>query len=351
MSTIQTFDGHNDVLLRLFDHHRADAVAAFIEGRGDGQLDLPRARQGGLVGGLFAIFAPSREASLPGIAPGADGFHLPLPPELPLAEAQQASFGMAAILLRLVAESDGAIRLCRSRAEIDAAVADGALATVMHIEGAEAIDTDFYALEVLYEAGLRSIGPVWSRANAFGHGVPFRFPSSPDLGPGLTDAGKELVRLCNQKKILVDLSHLNEQGFWDVAATSTAPLVATHSNVHALCPSSRNLTDRQLDAIAERDGLVGLNFATCFIREDGAMRADTGLDLMARHLDYLIDRLGEDRVGFGSDFDGAGVPHDIGSVAGLPVLIDHLRGHGYDEALLAKIAKDNWLSLLERTIG
>jgi hypothetical protein len=102
------------------------------------------------------------------------------------------------------------------------------LASVLHIEGAEAIDPNFEFLDVLYEAGLRSLGPVWSRSNAFGHCVPFRCPSSPDTGPGLTDLGKELIDRCNRLRILIDLSHLNERGFWDVAAISNAPFVATH---------------------------------------------------------------------------------------------------------------------------
>jgi len=204
---------------------------------------------------------------------------------------------------------------------------------------------------VLYAAGLRSIGPVWSRANIFGTGVPFNFPGTPDVGPGLTEAGKDLVRACNRLGMVVDLSHLNEAGFWDVAKVSTAPLVATHSNVHAICASSRNLTDKQLDAIAESNGMVGLNFATGFLRPDGAMRNDTGLDLMVRHLDYLIEKLGEGRVGFGSDFDGANIPAAIGSVAGLPALIDALKAHGYDDALVRRLACGNWLDLIERTIG
>jgi len=132
------------------------------------------------------------------------------------------------------------------------------LAPVLHIEGAEAIDPNFEFLDVLYEAGLRSLGPVWSRPNAFGHGVPFRCPSSPDTGPGLTDLGKELIGACNRLGILIDLSHLNERGFWDVAAISNAPLVATHSNAHALSPHSRNLIDSQLAAIRETGGIVGV---------------------------------------------------------------------------------------------
>ena len=148
---------------------------------------------------------------------------------------------------------------------------------------------------------------------------------------------------------MIDLSHLNQKGFWDVATLSAAPLVATHSNVHALCPSTRNLTDRQLDAIAESRGVVGLNFATCFLRPDGAMRGDTDLELMVRHLDHLIERMGENGVALGSDFDGAVIPEAVGSVAGLPALFDRLRVAGYGKALLTKIARDNWLSVLERS--
>ena len=222
---------------------------------------------------------------------------------------------------------------------------------VVHIEGAEAIDGDLTFLEVLYAAGLRSLGPVWSRTNIFGHGVPFHFPSSPDIGDGLTGAGERLVQTCNEMKILVDLSHITEKGFWDVARLSKAPLVATHSNAHALCPSPRNLTDKQLAAIRETQGMVGLNFGTCFLRPDGNMRPDTDIDLMVRQLDYLIEKLGEDHVGLGSDFDGAVVPEKIGSAAGLPVLMEASRDEGYSESLLTKLGSGNWLDLLERTIG
>lgn len=332
------FDGHNDVLLRLFKETEPGCAQRFVGGLEGGHLDLPRARAGGMVGGLFAIFVPS-----PG--PGSDD-----QPQLPsLQEAQAATLKMASILLRIERASAGQVRICRDVAEIRSAIAAGALATVLHIEGAEAIDADFHMLDVLQAAGLRSIGPVWSRPNIFGHGVPFRFPSTPDTGPGLTDLGKELVRQCNARRILIDLSHMNEQGFWDVAAVSDAPLVASHSNVHALSESSRNLTARQLAAIRERRGLVGLNFATGFLRDDGKMTADTGMEWMIRHLDALLEALGEDGVGIGSDFDGATIPQPIGDVAGLPNLIRAMLEHQFGEALVRKIACDNWLGVLERT--
>ena len=118
-------------------------------------------------------------------------------------------------------------------------------------------------------------------------------------------------------------------------ALSDAPLVATHSNAHALCPHSRNLTDRQLAAIRESGGMVGVNFATSFLRPDGRRDPDTPLERDGRHIDYLIEQVGEDGVGFGSDFDGATMPRAIGDAAGLPALVDAMRRHGYDEALLA----------------
>jgi membrane dipeptidase len=167
----------------------------------------------------------------------------------------------------------------------------------------------------------------------------------------LTDAGRELVLECNQLGVLIDLSHLNERGFWEVAGLSDAPLVATHSNAHALCPSSRNLTDHQLDAIRDSDGMVGVNFAVSFLREDGQDNAGTPLSTVVRHVDYLVERLGIDRVGFGSDFDGAKVSEAIGDVSGLPGLLAALRRHGYGEGDLRKLAHENWLGVLQRTWG
>ncbi|SHE86365.1 membrane dipeptidase [Kaistia soli DSM 19436] len=349
MTLLPIFDGHNDVLLRLV--RREGAARAFLDGTEDGQLDLPRARAGGMVGGLFAVFSPPARGFAYADQMMGASYDVPLPGMLPMNEAREATLAMIALLLRIERESAGEVAICRDTSEIRAAIARGALATVLHIEGAEAIDPELEMLYVLHAAGLRSIGPVWSRPTVFGHGVPFRFPGSPDTGPGLTEAGERLVAACNALRILIDLSHLNEAGFWDVARLSKAPLVATHSNAHAITPSARNLTDRQLAAIRDSDGMVGLNFATCFLRPDGRMRTDTGLDTMLRHLDYLIERVGEDRVGFGSDFDGALIPAEIGTAAGLPSLVGAMRAHGYDEALLAKLGSENWLSLLERTIG
>jgi membrane dipeptidase len=150
-------------------------------------------------------------------------------------------------------------------------------------------------------------------------------------------------------KILIDLSHLNERGFWDVAAISKAPLVATHSNAHAISPHSRNLTDRQLAAIRDSEGLAGVNFATSFLRPDGGRDKNTPIDLIIQHVEHLIEHLGEDGVGFGSDFDGAQMPAELGNAAGLQKLVQALQQRGFDHALIEKLCFRNWLRVLQRT--
>lgn len=348
MPTYLVFDGHNDTLLNL---RRPEGQGrSFFERHDVGHIDLPRAREGGFAGGFFAVFIEDEHT--PDFDPDST-FELPeeLPPALEHRYALQVATVMTAELFRLEAESEGELRVVRTAGELEACLSDGVLAAVLHFEGAEAIDTDFKSLEVFYRAGLRSLGPVWSRPTAFGTGVPFKFPASPDIGPGLTDAGKALVKACNELGVMIDLSHLNEKGFWDVASLTDKPLVATHSAVHALCASPRNLTDKQFDAIRESGGMVGLNFGVGFLREDGDWNADATLADMVRHLDYMIDRMGIDHVGLGSDYDGARISTEIKDVAGLPNLIAALQAAGYDDDALNKLTHRNWVRVLRETWG
>ncbi len=351
-NTLPILIGHNDTLLNLYLPERGEGRTYFT--RSDkGHIDLPRAREGGLGGGFFAIFVPPDPLTQPlskaEPVMTSTGYEMPLASAIEQSYAQRTTMAMIASLFRLEAESDGQIKVVRTVSELTTCLREGILAAILHFEGAEAIDAGLDALEVFYQAGLRSLGIVWSRPNAFAYGVPFGFPRSPDTGPGLTDAGRELVRACNRLGIMLDLSHLNEQGFWDVAELSDAPLVATHSNAHTLCPTTRNLTDKQLGAIKESGGIVGLNFAVTDLREDGWNNADTPLDVMVRHVDYLVEHLGIDCVGLGTDFDGATIPQEIGDVTGLPKLITALRKRGYDDAALRKIAFENWVLALNRT--
>ena len=347
----KVFDGHNDILLRLAQApDRREAI--WLTGEGKGHLDLPRMQAGGFAGGFFAIYIPSPQAhDAPDILALMDSppYDLPLPPLMGHTAAQPLALAMAAHLLWMERSSQGAFRVCRTMDDLRGCLASGTIAGIMHMEGAEAIDERLDALHAFHALGLRSLGPVWSRPTVFGHGVPFRFPGSPDTGPGLTEAGRRLVAECNRLGIMLDLSHLNEAGFNDVAALSDAPLVATHSNAWSVTPSTRNLTDRQLAMIRDSRGMVGLNFATVFLREDGRQSPAMGWDPVLRHLDHLLETLGEDHVGFGSDFDGATLPEGIGDVTGLPRLCEAMERHGYGQALMAKLTLGNWVALLERT--
>ncbi len=346
---LAVFDGHNDVLLRLLHKEKAGVERDFLDGDGAGHMDFPRALAGGFAGGLFAMNAQRPSAVDPTVADG-NVYNLPLAPEIPVDYALPATVAMAAILFRIEDASGGRFKVCRSAADIHRCLDRGAMAAVFHIEGAEAIDAEFASLEVLHQAGLRSLGLVWSRPNIFGAGVPFRFPSSPDTGPGVTDLGKELVRRCNALKIAIDLSHITEKGFWDVAELSDAPLIASHSNAHAISPASRNLTDKQIAAIGATGGVIGLNYANDFLRPDGRNDPDVGFDVLLRHLDHLVAIAGIDCVGLGSDFEGAGIPAAIGDVAGLAKFSAAISDH-FGEEDARKLCHDNWVRVLERTWG
>jgi len=352
---VPVFDGHNDTLpqIRALPAHEA---RTFLERSERGHIDLPRAREGGLAGGLFAIFTANHDMNRV-IKPmiGLDGNPVPggrtvdLPPRLDRRHALTFTLGIMSDLFRLERTAAGQMKVVRTAAELRSCLADGTFAAVLHIEGVEALDTHLEALDVLVEAGLRSLGPVWSRPNAFAHGVPFDFPKGPDTGPGLTAAGRRLVKACNRMGVLVDLSHLNEKGFWDVAKLSDAPLVATHSCAWALSPSPRNLTDRQLDAIKASGGMVGINFHTGFLRSDGQTEEPTSLTEIVRHARYVADRIGVEHVGLGSDFDGAHMPDDLKDVTALPQLIRALGEGGFGTSDVRRIAHENWVAGLERT--
>jgi membrane dipeptidase len=328
------FDGHNDALTRE-DHAR------IASGRDRGHLDLPRMRAGGVRGGIFAVCAPSPGEHWAPVARDDGVVEVEL--AAPVGHAEAAAFAAVAAGRLLELERAGHVRVARSVADLDAAAQDdGPPVAVLHLEGAEAIDSELQALELWYAAGLRSLGPVWSRPNAFGYGVPFIWPSSPDVGPGLTGAGKRLVAGCAELGILVDLSHMNAAGFWDVARMELGPLVVSHAGAHALTAASRNLLDEQLDAIGATGGLVGIVFACPFLRPDFADDPDTPLELIVDHTRYVADRIGVEHVALGSDFDGATIPAALGDVAGMPKLIEALGRAGFSDEELGAIGWGNW---------
>ena len=344
MSVQPVFDGHNDVLIA---EHHDQLVAGATEGVG--HIDLPRMAAGGMRGGMFATFVrDSRELDITHqgtVQPDGSVLwpeHDPVDYPTAVGEATKVAGRLLAL------EHAGHIVIARSIADIDAARdGDGPPVAVMHVEGAEMIDPELEAMDFWHGAGLRSLGPVWSRSNAFAHGVPFRFPSSPDTGPGLTEAGVQLVKRCAELGILVDLAHMNEAGFWNVADLALGPLVFSHTGAHALSAASRNLTDAQIDAIGSTGGLMGIVYASPFLRADFHNDPDTPLALIAEHARYVADRIGTAHVALGSDFDGATIPADLGDVTGLPRLIDALAVVGFGASEIDDICWNNWRRVLD----
>lgn len=398
--TIPLFDGHNDALLRIWDKQidpEAFVTGATGDRPGTVHLDLPRARQGGLLGGFFAMFVPTPKASRKAgtkqhavgqvepppspasgdpasgdpdnegpadLAPprgGKDGSYRiprarPIGPEV-AGPATEAMLSLAARLVELKA-----LEVITEASRLSARLQDPGLgpepdpeteprplAAILHLEGAEAIEKDLSNLESHYRRGVRSIGPVWSRSNVFGHGVPFAYPASPDIGEGLTRHGRALVETCNELGILIDLAHLNLAGFRDVARLSSKPLVATHTCAHALAPTARNLLDEQIDEIGRSGGLIGVNLHVADLRADGKWDSQTPIELWVDHVEYIVERIGIDHVALGSDFDGALMPKELGDASGLQRLIAALRRRGLAEGEIEQLATGNWQRTLAET--
>ncbi|MFV5370723.1 dipeptidase [Acinetobacter pittii] len=346
-SHIPVFDGHNDALTRLWLSDYPDPVHAFIHERLAGHLDLKRCQQAGFIGGMFAIFLPPYSYVQQ---------HHPNK----LFDQNASDFTQQQIeqicleqldLAHQLAQYSKNIKICTSVQDIQDCRAEKKLAIVLHMEGAEALQQNPDLLDVFYERGLRSIGPLWNRPSRFGHGLNAKFPHSPDTGAGLTSDGKDFIKRCADKKMVIDVSHMNEKAFWNTVDILQQPIVATHSNSHALCPQARNLTEPQLKAIRESKGMVGVNFDVAFLRSDGQRNADTSIDVILEHLEYLMDHLGEEHVGFGSDFDGALIGTELEDVTGLHRLIERMQQRGYSKTLIENICLNNWVRVLYRIFG
>lgn len=350
--TIPIFDGHNDTLTHLLDPDKSRGRAFLTESE-TGHLDLTRARKAGMFGGFFAIYTTPQNIAerdpMYGVTVTDDGWTVTMQSEQEQGYAERYTDKVIESAGRIADESGGAVRLVRTFGELEPCRQDGKFAMCLHLEGAEAIREDLGNLEKYYNLGIRSIGPVWSRRNRFGEGVPYRFPSSPDTGPGLTGAGKGLIRECNRLGIMIDCAHMNQKAFYNTAKLSDAPIVVSHTAVHALSASSRHLTDEQIDTVADSDGLVGIWYEPVNVRGDGKTNESLSFEQLVRHFSYIAERVGVEHVAFGSDFDGATMPGIMHDVTRYPDLIEVLGGAGFSPDEIAKIAYRNWMRVIEAT--
>jgi membrane dipeptidase len=340
-------DGHVDALLNV--RYARDGPRTFASRSDRGHVDLPRLRDGGVAVAFAAAFVPDDAGDDAADTEDGDGVEwADRPPAADPALARRETRAMFDLLDEW-AELDGVLKVT-DETDLDACLDGDAVGLVGHVEGAAAVRPDLSNLDDFYDRGLRSLGLVWSRPNAFGHGVPFTHDASPDSGPGLTDAGESLVRACESRGVLVDCAHLNAAGIRDVARIADEPFVVSHAGAHAVSPAARNLTDDLLELVADSDGVVGVTLAVPHLRPDGARDPETALSRVADHVEHLLGVTGPRHVALGSDLDGATVPAAVGDAAGLPAVLDALRDRGLEEDTVERIAYRNWARVLRTTI-
>lgn len=349
---MKIFDGHNDILNKITKMPDPLNTKAFLVSD-PGHLDFPRALQAGFMGGFFSVYT-SNPPSVPSIQDrmvlSDEGYRIKIAPALDYEYAHRSACQMIELIYKIQDDSLGQFRVIKNPSELDYCIENNIMAAVLHLEGAEPILPDLQNLPFFYEKGMRSLGITWSRPNKFGHGVPFAYPSGPDTGPGLTKAGKDLVKSCNNLGIMIDLAHLNEKGFWDAAKISSAPLVSTHTASYSLIPKSRNLTDEQLKAVGESGGVIGVIFSVNDVDGGKRPKEDAPISKIIDHIKYIADLIGPDHVAFGSDFDGTKIPTELGDVSGYPKLVSLLKGAGFNEQEMEKICSQNWIRILKNTM-
>ncbi|MEW6546630.1 MAG: dipeptidase [Bacillota bacterium] len=306
-------DGHCDTVLRLWQSR-----ASLEERRQDGHLDLPRLREGGVDVQVFACY---------------------IEPEFKPDRGLQRALQLVDLFYRQLEGCPG-LRLVRSSADIEEAGRQGQVGAILAIEGGEGIGDDLAYLRTLYRLGVRLITLTWNQRNLIADGV-----GEERTGGGLSTFGVQVVQEMNRLGMLVDVSHLSEAGFWHVVETCQGPFVASHSCCRALCDHRRNLSDDQIRALARAGGLVGINFAPAFLREDGQASWEDVL----RHIDHVVSLVGPDHVGLGSDYDGIpATPLGLEDASRLPVLTRGMLERGYSEEDIRKILGGNFLRVIKQ---
>lgn len=230
------------------------------------------------------------------------------------------------------------ITLCRTAGEITAAEN---CAAVMSIESGAPLAGDIERVEKLYNDGVRMITLTWNAANELGDG------NGVKNAGGLTDFGIDVVRRMNDLGMIVDVSHLSDAGFWDVADNSTRPFIASHSDSRVLAPHSRNLTDDMFSCIVECGGIVGLNFCPAFLNAEPEKAC---MEDILRHAERFLSLGGEDTVCMGSDFDGTDMPKGITGIESMGELYECFLRHNYSEEQVKKIFWGNAESYFARVL-
>lgn len=253
---------------------------------------------------------------------------------------------LAKILKDEVAKNDNIISMAYSAEDLLKNHGSGKVSAFLTIEDGRSVDGKLEKLDEYYNLGVRLITLTWNYENCFG------YPNSKDpviMNKGLKTFGKDAIEYMNHLGMIIDVSHLSDGGFYDVAKISKKPFIASHSNSRTLSPHQRNMTDEMIKILAEKGGVMGLNFAPQFLNEDISIR-DSKIELMVKHLNYMKNIGGEDVIALGSDFDGIGGNLELDSSDKMYLLFDALRVDGWSERLIEKLAYKNALRFIKDTL-
>ena len=313
------FDLHADTTLLMgvgYDIAKRHAATHFGRPWHFGHLDLPRMVEGGLWGQFFGL------VTFPVVTRG----------------IARRCHRIVDRLERAVKANAGAIRLCRTAADVRAARAAGLRAAMIGMEGAHSLEGRLENVEAFAKRGMRYLGLLHFSKNEAG------FPAKGygrDDARGLTPFGLDLVDELQRLGVIVDLTHVNRLGFLDAVARARAPMILSHTGVTGVTPHWRNADDDMLRAVAKTGGVAGVIFAPKFLGEDS-------IDMVVRHCRHIRDVAGEDTPALGSDFDGCVVPpRDLPDVSALPRLTEALLRGGFTEAQVMKLLGRNALRVVE----
>ena len=325
---MQYIDMHCDTLMRAYVEKKETVYR-----NPEFMLDMERMKAGGCLAQFFAIFMLPESMS--------EEINGTFPEDLEYVKA------LLGIFHKSIEEYTDVILPARTVAELEKNEAAGKMSSILSVEDGRAVDGRMERLEWMYEEGIRMIALTWNYENCFG------YPNSTDanmMNRGLKEFGKEAVLRMNELGMAVDVSHLNDGGFWDVAKLSKKPFIASHSNCRALAPHRRNMTDEMIRALAEKGGCMGLNFAGPFLNADAAGREST-IPRMIAHLKHMVNVGGIETAAIGTDFDGTFGEFDIPECSKMQLLFDAMAKNGFTTEQIEKIAYKNVKRAMRDIIG
>ena len=307
--------------------------------RGEGETNvirnhhLNKFKEGNMVGGIFVIWADPPHDKEPG------------------KRLKESILAMSSELR----ESRDIVKVIYNSDDFHKAVSEDKIGVMLGLEGLSGIGENIDALDVLYQLGFRHVGLTWNEENPLATGI------GGDSQRGLTELGKKAVKRINELGMILDVSHANDKTFWDICEVSTSPIIASHSNSRSLCNVARNLTDEQIKAIGDKNGLIGLNAYKNFVHEDPKERT---LDYLIKHLEHMVNLVGIDKIALGFDFfeylsgdspDSFTQENIVGAegledISRASNLITQLRSKGFSQEDIDKIAYKNFLSLMDRIL-